>query len=91
MIIKKIFYKFTNKEKYNEYKKDLSIKKKNKILNSGFEDEIIKIQDVIKNQNEISFLNSGHLGDVINALPTIKELSKTHKCNFYIQVNLQFW
>ena len=87
MIIKKILYKFTNKEKYNEYKKDLSIKKKIKILKSGFEDEIIKIQDIIKNQNEISFLNSGHLGDVINALPTIKELSKTHTCNFYLQTN----
>ena len=35
MIIKKIFYKFTNKEKYNEYKKDLSIKKKIKILKTG--------------------------------------------------------
>ena len=36
---------------------------------------------------EISFLHSGHLGDVINALPIIKELSKTHTCNLYLQVN----
>ena len=25
------------------------------------------------------------MGDVVNSLPIVKELSKTHKCNFYIQ------
>jgi len=89
MILKKIFYKFTNKKKYQEYKRNISIRKKIKILKSGFEEEIEKIQDVIKNQKEISFLISGHLGDVINALPVIKELSKTHTCNFYLQTNKQ--
>ena len=45
------------------------------------------IQNQIKNKNELSFLHSGHSGDIINALPVIKELSKTHKCNLYIQIN----
>ena len=50
MLIKKIFYKFTNKKKHDEYKIDFSIKKKIKILKSGLEDEISKIQKIIKNQ-----------------------------------------
>ena len=37
--------------------------------------------------NEISFLHSGHLGDVINALPVLKELSRNHKCNLYLKIN----
>ena len=87
MLIKKIFHKFTNKKKYDEYKIDFSIKKKIKILKSGLEDEISKIQKIIKNQKEISFLHSGHIGDIINSLAVIKELSKTHSCNLYVQAN----
>ncbi len=84
MNIKKIFYKFTNKEKYRKLKTDLLIKKKIKVLKSGFEQEVIKINDKLK-KKEISFLHSGHLGDVINALPIIKEISKNSKCNLYLQ------
>lgn len=87
MLIKKIFYKLTSREKYKIYKSNLAINKKIQILKSGFEDKISEIQDIIKNEKEISFLHSGHLGDVINALPIIKELSKTHTCNLYLQVN----
>jgi hypothetical protein len=87
MLIKKIFYKLTNRKKYKKYKNDLAINKKIQILKSGFEDEITKIQNIIKKEKEISFLHSGHMGDVINALPIIKELSKTHVCNLYLQVN----
>ena len=32
-------------------------------------------------------MHAGHLGDVLNSLPVIKELSKTHNCNLYIQAN----
>ena len=87
MLIKKIFYKFTNKKKYHKYKLDSSIENKIKIFKSKLEDKISKIHQIIQNQEEISFLHSGHLGDVINSLPIIKELSKKHTCNFYIQVN----
>ena len=87
MLIKKTFYKLTNKKKYNEYKINLLKKKKIEILKSGLESKIIKIQNIIKSQKEISFLHSGHLGDIINALPVVKELSKTHNCNLYIQAN----
>ena len=87
MFLKRFFYKFTNTEKYIEYKKDLWIQEKREILKSGFEDKLRKIQENISNKKELSFLHSGHLGDIINSLPVIKELSKTHKCNFYIKAN----
>ena len=61
MLIKKTFYKLTNKKKYNEYKINLLKKEKIEILKSGLESKIIKIQNIIKSQKEISFLHSGHL------------------------------
>ncbi len=84
MNIKKLFYKFTNKEKYKKLKSDLLVAKKIKVLKSGFEKEIINISEKLK-KKEISFLHSGHLGDVINALPVIKEISKISKCNLFLQ------
>ena len=84
MNIKKIFYKFTNKDNYKKLKNKLLIDDKIKILKSGFEEEINKISKATE-QKEISFLHSGHLGDVINALPVLKELSKKSKCNLYLQ------
>ena len=87
MFIKKILYKITNPKKYYEYKIDINIKRKIKWYKSYFEEKIINIQKKIENQKELSFLHSGHLGDVINSLAVIKELSKTHKCNFYIEAN----
>ncbi len=86
MTIKKLFYKFTNKEKYKKLKSDLLIDKKIKVLKSGFEQEIINISKKLE-QKEISFLHSGHLGDVINALPVIKEISKNSKCNLFLQTD----
>ncbi len=41
----------------------------------------------IERKKELSLIHSGHLGDVIYSLPVIKELSKNHKCNLYIQIN----
>lgn len=87
MFFKRFFYKFTNTEKYIEYKKELWIQEKRKVLKSGFEDKLRKIQEKISGKKELSFLHSGHLGDIINSLPVIKELSKSHKCNFYIKAN----
>ena len=90
MYIKKLFYKLTNKDKHFYYKmnlkKTVSIEQNVKLFKSNFEKKIINIQKNIENKKELSFLHYGHLGDIINALPIIKELSKTHKCNFYIQI-----
>ncbi len=47
--------------------------------------KIIEFSEIIKTKKNISFLHSGHLGDIINSLPVIKELSKKKICNLYIQ------
>ena len=89
MYIKKLFYKLTNKDKHFHYKMNLkkaaNIKQNIRLFKKEFKQKIINIQKSIENKKELSFLHYGHLGDVVNSLPVIKELSKTHKCNFYIQ------
>ena len=89
MYIKKLFYKLTNKDKHFYYKMNLkkaaSIKQNVKLFKTEYEKKIINIQKKIESKKELSFLHYGHLGDVVNSLPIVKELSKTHKCNFYIQ------
>ena len=59
MFFKRFFYKFTNTEKYIEYKKELWIQEKRKVLKSGFEDKLRKIQEKISSKKELSFLHSG--------------------------------
>ncbi len=66
--------------------------KKNKSSNSErYKNYIIpKINEFsksIESKNTISFLHYGHLGDIINSLPTIKLLSRTKNCHLYIQSN----
>ena len=86
MSLKKIFCKLTNKKKYQLYKSNIAQESRLRILKAGFENEINQIHYKLK-KKEISFLHSGHLGDVINALPVLKELSKNHKCNLYLKIN----
>ena len=87
MFIKKLFYKITNKEKYNEYKVDLARQKRIKWYKSGYEDQIICIQKNIENKKELNVLHGGQLGDVIDSLALIKKLSETHKCKLFLDVN----
>ncbi len=87
MSISKTLFKFFNKKKYNEYKNE-KILAKNKILYNKFiKIKLNKITSMLNEKKEINFLHSGHLGDVINALPLIKEISKTKKCNYFIEAN----
>ena len=32
-------------------------------------------------------MHSGHIGDIINILPIVKELAKTHVCVLYINID----
>ena len=88
MYLKKLFYKFTNKDKHFYYKNTLKREKNEKeikdIYKTQIHEKIHAIHEKVKNKKELSFSHCGHLGDIINSLPTIKEISKTHKCNFYI-------
>jgi hypothetical protein len=51
------------------------------------EPKIKEYHKIIKSKKTISFLHYGHLGDIINCLPIIKELSKEKVCNLFIQKN----
>ena len=70
-IINKIFF---NKKKTKE-----------NLFKNYTEPKINKFRDIVSTKKEISFLHYGHLGDIINCLPVIKELSKNSKCSLYIQ------
>ena len=83
----KYWYKFTDKQSYQNLKNFERSKKDLKIFKEKFENEINKIQKKIKTKKELSFLHSGHIGDIINILPVIKALSNTHKCNLYMNIN----
>ena len=93
MKIKKNFilqflYKIFNIIKYKE-NRNLARSKKEKILfKNKYENYINLIQENLIKKKEISFLHSGHSGDIINVLPILKELSKTHICKLYIQLDL---
>ena len=87
MFLKKLLYKITNPEKYHDYKVNLVTERKVKWYKSGIEDKIVDIQKKIENKKELTFLHSGHIGDIVDSLAAIKEISKTHKCKFYIEAN----
>ncbi len=64
------------------------IKKKNKKkgLSKKIVLEIEKISKKINSKKNINFLHSGHLGDLINSLPVIKEIAKKNTCNLLINI-----
>tara|TARA_Y100000590_G_scaffold469849_1_gene660146 strand:+ start:2376 stop:3290 length:915 start_codon:yes stop_codon:yes gene_type:complete len=83
----KLWYKIFNKEKYQDYKYKKNLYKRVEYYNSKIYDKILEIEKNIENNQELTFLHSGHLGDIVYSMPVIKELSKKHKCKLYIQVN----
>ena len=86
--MKNFFSKIFNKNKHKKIKIDLQQKKDVEIFRSKYESYINSIQKTLKKKKEISFLHSGHIGDIINILPIIKEISKTHQCTLFIGINV---
>tara|TARA_X000000950_G_scaffold269932_1_gene349127 strand:+ start:363 stop:1235 length:873 start_codon:yes stop_codon:yes gene_type:complete len=72
--VKKLLQKLLNNKKNKE-----------EIFKSSIEPRIKKFKNIVLSKKNISFLHYGHLGDIINCLPTIQEISKTAKCTLYIQ------
>lgn len=64
-------------------KSDLKIEKYKKFTLP----KIGQFNKIIQSKNKISFLHHGHLGDIINCLPVIKEISKSKECILYIEKN----
>lgn len=85
--MKKLLLKLLDKEKYIKNKILANDKYwKNKYLHT-IKPQIKKNKKVLKNKKVISFLHSGQIGDIINSLATIKEISKKKICNLYIEIN----
>jgi hypothetical protein len=70
--------------------KDLRKHKKNRKISIDFKKKLYFIDKVIENNKVLNFLHSGHMGDVIYALPVIKKLSENHTCNLFIGINKIF-
>mgnify|MGYP001172401871 FL=1 len=84
---KKIYLKIFNKNKYHDLKNDKKRDKNLNIVRNKIEGRIHEILDKISNKKVLNFHHSGHCGDIICSLPVIQELSKTHQCNLFINLN----
>jgi ADP-heptose:LPS heptosyltransferase len=82
-----LFYKIFDKKRYYEQRTAEKNRAKHLRYFEIIRPRLKLISDNIKKKNSISFLHSGHLGDIINSLPLIKEISKTKKCILHIQSN----
>lgn len=82
-----LFLKFFNNKRYLQNKLNNKKNKEIKVYLEKIKPRLEEISEIILSKEEISFLHSGHLGDVINSLPLIKELSKKKKCKLNIQLN----
>ena len=87
MSLVKIWSKFINRKKYQELRYIEARQHDDLLFKTKHEKEIDLIHKKIKNQKKINFLHSGHAADIINVLPVIKELSKSHECNLYLNIN----
>lgn len=88
MFLKKNFLKIFNKKLYNDFKNEKKLQEEVFLFESKTNQEIKLIRENVK-KKKISFLHSGHLGDILYSLPVIKELSKNKKCNLYIEKNFK--
>ena len=86
MNLNKIWLKIFNKDKYTKYKEEQNNNITKKLYSEKLENQLRKINKVLKEKDEISFLHSGHLGDIINSLPSIKEIAKNKKCKLFIKI-----
>ena len=91
MHFKKTFYKlFKSQKEYNNIKHMLKDEEKIALFEKNYEKLITNIQKNIDKKKELNFFHSGPIGDLIYSLATIKEISKSHKCNFLINLNKKF-
>ena len=82
-----IFLKVFNREKYYKLREVRKIEKNINIFKEKIEGQIQSISNNIENKKILNFSHSGHCGDIVCSLPVIKELSKTHECNLFINLN----
>ena len=83
----KFFLKLFNKNKYQKLKYELQEIKNYEHYKKKINPELEKISESIKTKKHLTFIHSGHLGDIINSLPLIKEISINSKCDLYLEIN----
>jgi hypothetical protein len=83
----KFFLKLFNKKKYLDYKNRLQEIKNFDLYNKIVIPDIKKITLALATKKKINFLHSGHLGDVVNSMPIIKEISINSVCNLYLETD----
>lgn len=86
-IVKKLYLKLFDKNKYHFEKNEDKAKKNLAIYKEKIEKKINDILNDIDKSKVLNFKHSGHCGDIICSLPVVKELAKTRECNFFINVN----
>ncbi|MGJ8592702.1 MAG: hypothetical protein ACSHXF_09150 [Aquaticitalea sp.] len=82
----KVWYRFANKAKYLQIRNEMRESKRKARLKPDLINKLKKISEVVDSKDELNFSHSGHLGDLIYALPLIQELSKTKKCHLYVNL-----
>ena len=85
-IVKKLYLKLFDKNKYHFEKNEDKAKKNLATYKEKIEKKINDILIEI-DKSKVLNLHSGHCGDIICSLPVVKELAKTRECNFFINVN----
>ncbi|WP_313805199.1 hypothetical protein [Flavobacterium sp.] len=85
--LRKFWFRMFDKKQYHDYKVSLKEQKYLDRFNVSLKNEYNKIWKAVENEEELNFKHSGHLGDILYALPVIKELSKNKKCNLYLHTN----
>ena len=83
----KFWYKFFDKNEYQNLKYQAAQDDRVKYYNTEIYGKILEIEKKIENNRELSFLHSGHLGDIIDSLAMIKEISKTRTCKLFIEAD----
>ena len=68
----KFFIKLFNKNKYQKVKNEIQQNKNRNFYDKQIIPKLDEISKSIKTKKELTFLHSGHLGDIINSLALIK-------------------
>ena len=92
MFFKKLYFKiFKSQTEYSNLKSSILLSQKQDSFNKNYKGKIEEISKLFSKKKELSFLHSGHCGDLIYSLAIIQKISKTHKCNFYVGLNKKIY
>lgn len=85
--IKNLLLKLFNFKKYKEIKTLNRRYSEKKIIDSKYNAFFSSIEKKLNSKKDITFLHSGHIGDIINCLPVIKKIAENHNCHLFIQLD----